>query len=96
METINFTQAQADIDALQLQDKAMRRLRKDPWSDLRPHTAEILAWARARGGSKYKIQRLLARSPQMQHVSADRIYRFVLSVNGGRWPNSRQARKGGN
>lgn len=96
MEQNDLTAAQRDVDALRAEDKIKRRPRKDSWADLRKHTAQILGWAEAKGGSKYLVQRLLSRRcPELRHVSADRIYRFVLSVNGKKWPNGRKKSEGG-
>lgn len=91
MKKITTLDAQSDIDTLKKEDLIMRKLNKYSWPDLRPYTSEIIAWAHAKGGSKYKIQRLLsARHADMKNVSADRIYRFVLDINGGVWPNSKK------
>ena len=68
-----------------------KRKRKDPWIDLRPFTDEILFMTFDCLFSKRHIARILETRHKL-FVSDNRIYNFVCSLNGGKWPNSRNGR----
>jgi hypothetical protein len=93
VKKITEADAQADIDMLREEDKIRKRLRADPWADMRPYTAEVLAWARSRKGSKTVVKRLLLRHFNLD-VSEHRVYHFVKSINDNLWPHNRKNSKG--
>ena len=57
---IDMSVAQKDIDDLREIDRIKRKPRNPAWSDFTPHQAKIIGWAKAEGGSKYKVARLLS------------------------------------
>ena len=93
MKRIEDRQARVEIDSLRKTRAIRRRLRKDPYLDLRPYATEIVAWARCSGASKSIVQELVNRSFGIS-VSRDRLYRLVISEL-GMWPNGRNGKSNG-
>jgi len=86
----NPDQAQLEIDQLRTERKVRRRLSKDPYKDLIPFEAEILQLAQASMSSKRLVAAAVNKNFGVK-VSADRIYRMVISRLGF-WPNRRVER----
>ena len=86
-------EAQADIDQICKRNLLNRKIRSMPFSDLNPHTAQILFWAKAERSSKRKVARLATQKLKLK-VSPDQIYRFVKKHNLGAWPHNRDNKKG--
>lgn len=94
MTKIDLEKAQKEIDELKEVTKHKKKIRAMQRHELYPYIAEILAWAKANGGSRRKIQYLLKAKMGID-IDDQKIYRFVLFLNDGVWPNARSYKNKG-
>lgn len=94
MKKIDEKKSQNEMDELKKEMKLKRKLRSMNRHELSPYIAEILGWAKAEGTSRRKIQNLLKNKMNIQ-IDEQRIYRFVMLINDGVWPNSRASKNKG-
>lgn len=91
VKKIDAVWAEKTLSEINERQRINGKLKLDRFRDLREFGAEILALARHKSGSKRKLQTYLAQNHKLS-VSADRIYRFVLHMNNGVWPNGKKSK----
>lgn len=93
MRKISEEESRDQVNAILLIRKHSRTPGPEPYRDLLPYAAEILAWANVPGASKAILSALCKQHLKLK-INGDRIYRFVKHINGS-WPNSKNGKREG-